>query len=421
MIDAAGEDPRKFAALRNRNSGVYISGGGLSMMADNIEHVLTYWVLWQTFHSPWLVGFQIISHWLPFLLFSVYSGALAERFDCRRLIQIAQGLFMFVSLCWGVLFLTGTLELWHACVLLVLHGMAGCLWSPAEQMLLYDFVGPRQLPGAVRMNATFHSLAFVAGPIVGSALLLGVGPALGMFINIFFYLPLTIFLFLTRFTGHGRALEGVPAGPGERLTLRSLFAVIGTVRRHRVLAGIMMLSGLGALTIGHIMQNAMPVFADILGAGSEGLAYGVLLFANGIGGVIGGFFLEATRKVPATAPTAVAGATLLGITTIVFAVSGNYAVAVLALVIGGVAKITSDSTEMSIVQLQAPQEQRGRVIGAYTMSGSGMMTFGGLTVGILGSLLGVPGAVLVSGIVLACGAMLIGVYIFAPRRSDRRG
>ncbi len=418
ITSGAGEDPRRFAALRNRHSGTYIAGGGLSMMADNIEHVLTYWVLWQTFHSPWLVGFQIISHWLPFLLFSVYAGALAERFDCRRLIQIAQALFMFVSVCWGVLFFTGTLELWHASILLVLHGLAGCLWTPAEQMLLYDFVGPRQLPGAVRMNATFHSLAFVAGPIVGSALLIGVGPALGMFINVLFYLPLTIYLFLTKFTGHGRGLVRAPDEVRERVTVISVFKVLGVVRKHRLLAGIMMLSGLSALTLGHIMQNAMPVFAEILGAGSAGLAYGVLLFANGIGGVIGGFLLEATRKVPATAVTAVISATVLGASTIVFAISGNYLIAIIALIIGGLAEITSESTEMSIVQLQAPEKQRGRVIGAYAMSRNGLMTFGGVTVGVLGSLFGLPGAVFVSGIVLFVGALLIGAYLFAPRRAE---
>ena len=44
------------------------------MMADNIEHVITYWVLWQKFHSPALAGFEVISHWVPFLLFSVYFG-----------------------------------------------------------------------------------------------------------------------------------------------------------------------------------------------------------------------------------------------------------------------------------------------------------------------------------------------------------
>ena len=69
--------PRRFAALRNRDCRPYLFGALLAMMADNIEHVITYWVLWQRFHSPALAGFQVTSHWVPFLLFSVYFGALA--------------------------------------------------------------------------------------------------------------------------------------------------------------------------------------------------------------------------------------------------------------------------------------------------------------------------------------------------------
>ncbi|RYZ28568.1 MAG: MFS transporter, partial [Propionibacteriaceae bacterium] len=62
--------PRRFAALRDRHARPYLFTAGLSMMGDNIEHVITYWVLWQTFHSPALVGFQVVSHWLPFLVLS---------------------------------------------------------------------------------------------------------------------------------------------------------------------------------------------------------------------------------------------------------------------------------------------------------------------------------------------------------------
>ncbi|GAB3847655.1 MFS transporter [Dactylosporangium cerinum] len=126
------QQPRKFAALRNKDCRPYLFGAALAMMADNIEHVITYWVLWEKFHSPALSGFQVISHWVPFLLFSVYFGSLADRFDCRRVIQAAQLLFASVSVAWGVLFLTGTLQVWHACVLLVLHGLAGSLWGPGS-------------------------------------------------------------------------------------------------------------------------------------------------------------------------------------------------------------------------------------------------------------------------------------------------
>jgi hypothetical protein len=68
--------PAKFAALRNPACRAYLGGGALAMMADNIEHVITYWVIWQRFRSPALTGFEVISHWLPFLLLSPYFARL---------------------------------------------------------------------------------------------------------------------------------------------------------------------------------------------------------------------------------------------------------------------------------------------------------------------------------------------------------
>jgi MFS family permease len=67
------------------------------MMADNIEHVITYWVLWEKFHSLALAGLEVISQFVPFLTLSMWFGSLADRFDCRRVVQCAQALFMAVS------------------------------------------------------------------------------------------------------------------------------------------------------------------------------------------------------------------------------------------------------------------------------------------------------------------------------------
>ena len=79
----------------------------LAMMADNIEHVISYWVVFQKFHSPALAGFAVLSHWLPFLFFSVYFGAMADRFDSRRIIQVAMLMYMAVSFAWAVLLPAG--------------------------------------------------------------------------------------------------------------------------------------------------------------------------------------------------------------------------------------------------------------------------------------------------------------------------
>ena len=142
-----------FAALHHKDFRIYFIGTMLAMMADNIEHVISYWLLYQKFQSPTLAGFAVLVHWTPFLLFSVYFGALADRFDCRKVIQIAQIMYMGVSASWAYLFYTDTIEVWHACVLLVIHGMAGVLWGPGSQLLIHDIVGTAEIQPPVALSA----------------------------------------------------------------------------------------------------------------------------------------------------------------------------------------------------------------------------------------------------------------------------
>jgi MFS family permease len=401
----------KFAALRNRDCRPYLFGAGLAMMADNIEHVITYWVLWEKFHSPALVGFEVISHWTPFLLFSVYFGALADRHDCRRLIQAAQVLFMLVSAAWGVLFLTNSLHIWEACLLLVLHGCAGSLWGPGEQLMLHDFVGRDELPSAVRLNATFRSLGILFGPVVGSALLLGLGPTHGIFVNIAFYLPLTLFLFRTKFTGHVR--DGVIAR--QRVGVLDSLRVLREVRFNTTLVSMIVLAGLGSFFVGSSLQTSMPIFAQSLGAGSAGLAYGVLLFANGAGGVIGGFLLEATGRIKPNVTAAVVSTAVYGVTTLFFALTSSYLLAVVLLFAGGIAYLASMSITQTVVQLLAPTEERGRVVGLYGVSANGLRAGSGFTVGLLGAAVGIHVSLGISAAALCAGTVLAALYALRGR------
>src|SRR5688500_20154940 len=119
-----------FAALRHRNFRIYLLTTSAAMMADHIEHVISYWVIFEKFKSPALAGFAVLSHWLPFLLFSVYFGAFADRSDSRRIIQVSMLRFMGVSAGWAVLFVTGLLEMWHGAARPGIRGMAGGAGGP---------------------------------------------------------------------------------------------------------------------------------------------------------------------------------------------------------------------------------------------------------------------------------------------------
>src|SRR5581483_9449630 len=261
----------------------------------------TYWMIYQDFHSPALAGFAVISHWLPFLFLSVFFGSLADRYACRKVIQASQLLFMAVSCSWGVLLLTGRLEMWHAMVLLSLHGMAGALWAPAEQVLLQDVVGAEALPSAVRLNSTAKSLGILCGPAVGSALLLGLGETWGIFANVLIYLPLTIWLLMVPYTGHLRDTAGVrrPA-----MTFADAFRVLREVADNPTIISMVALGGLSSLFISAALGPQMPEFAHDLGTDQAGLAYGALLAANAAGGVFGGLLLEGTGVLRPDARTA---------------------------------------------------------------------------------------------------------------------
>src|SRR3989337_2856850 len=117
MTSTVASPPAESSALRVPGYRTFLITFMLAMMADNIEHVISYWVVFQKFHSTALGGFAVVSHWLPFLLFSVAVGAMNDRFDSRRLIQAGGVLFMLVSLGWGYFFITDSLRVEHAMVL----------------------------------------------------------------------------------------------------------------------------------------------------------------------------------------------------------------------------------------------------------------------------------------------------------------
>jgi hypothetical protein len=291
------------------------------------------------------------------------------------------------------------------------------LWGPAEQLMLHDFVERRDLPSAVRLNATFRSLGILFGPVVGSALLLGLGSTWGILANVLFYIPMTVVMARTAFTGHTRDVPG--AAVAARMGLVGSLRLLGELRSNRLLVSMIVLAGLVAITIGGALQVSMPTFANELGAGTAGLAYGVLLLANGIGGVVGGFVLEATGWLKPSARSAILATIGFGGMILVFALTHSYAIAIVALALGGIANIASMSITQSIVQLEAPGDDRGRVYGVYGVFASGFRTGNGITLGILGALIGIPFSIALCAALLVVGAIASGIYAWSGRSREQ--
>jgi MFS family permease len=353
-----------------------------AMMADNVEHVISYWVVFQKFHSPALAGFAVLSHWLPFLLFSVAVGGLADRFDPRRIIQCGMLLFIVASTGWGIFFITDTLQMWHAMLLLVIHGCAGVLWQTPNQLLLYDLVGPADLPSAVRMNAMARYLGILVGPAVGGAIMLTLGPSHGIIFNTLFYLPMLLWLFRAPAVAKGAA----------RLAVRGLADIVQTIRAigtHRILTAMILLAGLTSFMVGSAYHAQMPGFADDLGHGDPGVSYSMLLAADAAGALLAGIALEAWGRLKATPQTAILLAILWALSLLAFASVQMYAAAVVLLFAAGFFELSFNTMAQALVQLNAPHDIRGRVVGLFNMAGLGMRAFSGVTVGLVGAAIGV--------------------------------
>ena len=376
----------KFTALRVPAYRRYFMVNLMSMTADNIEHVISYWVMFQAFHSPALGGFAVISHWVPFLLFSLYTGALADRYDCRKLIQISQGMFMVASAVWGLLFLAGTLQMWHAVVLLLIHGAAGVVGAAASQLIIHDMVRSEELQSAIRLNASSRNLAILLGPAVGGGLMLLLGPAWGLLANVLIYLPFSIFVRRIPYTGH-------PEDDGQRRARSSGFVealdVFATARTEPRIMTMIVLAGASSFFVGNAFQAQMPEYAHILGADDTGAWYSILLAANAAGAVLGVLLLEGADALRPSVRTAIVCAGLWGVTMGLFPMAGSYQMAVALLVLAGVFSIAFTSMAQTLVQILAPARLRGATVGLFNTAMLGLRAGSGVTVGVLGAFIGV--------------------------------
>jgi MFS family permease len=310
---------------------------------------------------------------------------LADRLDPRRIIQVGMVLFMAVSVAWGVLFATDSLQQWHAVILLVVHGCAGALWAPAGQVLIHQIFGTRQLQSGIRLMATSITLGMLLGPAIGGALLIYLGPSAGIVVNAAIYLPLL--LWLVRNPVRAAAAERPAA---SRITsYGDMIAAVRQISGVPVVFAMTLLAGVSAALVGNGYHPHFPEFARDFGFGFDGYRYMLLLTANAAGAVIAGVMLESRSLLPSHPRTAFVLAILWCAAIGGFAVAPSYPVAIGLLVCAGFFELSFISMARTLAQLNAPAHMRGRAIGLFNVGSLGCRTFSGVTIGFGGGIIGI--------------------------------
>jgi len=242
------------------------------------------------------------------------------------------------------------------------------------------------------------------------------GPPMGLFINVLMFLPMVVFMFILPYTGHGR--DDSMSGRTARFSLAGAIQLLRETSANPTILSMILLGGATSLLVGNAFQAQMPEFAHEYGHDNQDLAYSVLLGANAAGAVLGGILLEGRGWLRANARNAALCSILWCAVIIGFAASQSYYLSVALLFCAGFLNLAFMSMAQTLVQLQAPTKLRGRLIGLFNTSNNGLKAFSGLTVGVVGGLVGVHWSLALSAMILLAVTIALFAFVIPGRSSS---
>lgn len=410
VATASGSERLRSAlsALRHRNYRLYWFGQLASVLAQNMEGVAQSWLVLELTDSPLLLGLTGLMFAAPTIALTLLGGVIADRTDRRRIMIISQSISASIFGLLGILIVMERVALWHVMSLAVVSGCVRAFDRPSRMALLPQMVPKEDIPNAVAVGGTIWQVNRLLGPAAAGLLIysLGVGPAY--------------------FFCFGASLSAVTLWLGIRLQPLPAAAAAGGVLQH-------MAEGLNFIRknqiyytfIGMIFFNSvfgmsylilMPVFArTVLHVGSQG--FGFLQSAGGAGALIGvlavAWFAHSRRK----GAQAIFGAAVFGVLLVVFALSQSYLLSLAVAFLLGVAAQFYMTTISTILQLNLPNELRGRVMSIYGLVWE-LMPVGGMIAGGIAEFAGAPMAVGFGGVMVAGMAIIVGLFLPAVRRVE---
>jgi MFS family permease len=391
---------RTFASLRkHRNYRLYFFGQIVSVTGTWMQHLALAWFVVELTRSPLAVGFLAFCRFLPFSIFGLAAGVLADRFDNRRLFAATQLGSMAVSIALAALAFSGAAELWHVYVLAALGGAAAVMDGPGRHALTSQLVARDELPNAIALNVSIFNASRLLGPALAGAVIAAVDVAWCFAINGASFLAVFVALALMR------REELFPVKrPEEPPTLvRGAREVLGYAAGVPGLRAILLLTA-GLSAVGVNFHVLVPLLAaDDPSVGSY--AFGLLASSFGAGALLGALL---------SATIARASWTLIVLATVGFSASTvalgfehRPATAALLLFTIGACFTLESSNSQSILQLTAPDHLRGRVLSLYLLAFGGLAPLGGIVAGWLAEVGGLALAFGVSGGTGLAGAALL--------------
>ena len=404
---------RTFVSLRrHRNYRLYFAGQLVSLVGTWMQNIALAWLVVELTRSPVAVGLLAFCRFVPFTVFGLFAGVIADRVDNRRLVIGTQLASMAVSIALAVLALSGAAEVWHVYVLAALGGTALVFDAPGRHALTFQLVGRQELPNAVALNASLFNASRVVGPAAAGAIIAAVGVGACFAVNALSFLAVLTSLLLMR----ADELHPLDLGDARPTLVRGVREGLAYVRRSPRVRLVLAIT-LVVSTLGFNFHVLVPVLAsETLDAGPE--VFGLLSAAFGLGALTGALLSAALGR--ASWKALIAGTGGFSVALLALAPQETVGASAALLYLTGAAFTLWTSNSQSILQLTAPDHLRGRVLSIYLFVFAGFAPVGGLLAGWLAELGGTALAFSVAGVaglaMTALGARTLGL-IGQPGRS----
>jgi Transmembrane secretion effector len=369
---------------------MYLAGWSTTRFGKGVEETAVLWVVYDLTDSPALLGLLGLFRAVPSILLSPIAGAVADRIDQRKILFVTQSLGLVASLTAGILIVTSWVEVWQLYLLVGYQATIEAFDGGARQALFPRLVPMSVLPDAVTMNATAGRGMMLVGPVVGGIAIGWLGEAAPFFINAASFPALMLAVALIR--------SMRPVEPSESKSLVSdMWESLRYIARAPVLRGLLLLE----IVVGIVQINSViiTVFGrQILDVGPEGL--GGLLAAPALGAVLALFGLLGFGHAGRQGRFALVCGIVYSAALVLLAGSVGYALAFAVLTIIGLMDGFMTVTRHSILQLVAPGQMRGRIMGWMGTITRGVSPVGEMQSGFVSGLVGPSLALIAAGSVL---------------------
>jgi MFS family permease len=363
-----------------------------------MQTVTQSWLVLELTASPFRLGLISTFQSGPILLFSVFTGVLADRITRRTLLFVTQALQGALAVTLGLLAWSGHARYWHVALVAVLWGILAAIDQPARQSMVMELVGRQHVRSAVGLNSVSFNGARIVGPAIAGVLIARVGLFPGFFLNAL------AFVFSIAMLAQIPGRRPVPRGVEATFVGDMLEGIAYALRTPavRFTLGLQIILSFCVFNF----SVYVPLLArDVLGLGAEG--FGLLMTCLGVGALSAGFAMGGLSALP---PAAIAAALSVACGGLVgLSLTRALWVAAILLAITGFSGTIVMAGCNTSLQLGAPDALRGRVMSLYTLLSGGIFPLGAFWVGFVSEHWGISRAFLVNGLIglASAGALLL--------------